>query len=251
MKNLEYIYEDDDIIVCHKPAGMATEGAGPGKMDLVSNVRNYLTRKNRQNGDRKPAYVGTVYRLDQPVEGVVVVAKNKKAASNLAQQIKNHTTDKFYYALCFGNVELKKGHVENYLIRREDSGLADIISESEKETLDNGVIIKEDCGKVRLINGEVKKAVLDYEVISGDEQKSLLNIKLLTGRFHQIRVQMSGLGYPILGDSKYGNEDSIRFSEENGIKNVCLACYKFGFKHPGTGKKVSFEITPEFIHNDK
>ena len=72
-----FLYEDNDIIVCHKPVGMATEGAGPGKMDLVSQVRNYLTRKSRQEGKKGPAYVGTVYRLDQPVEGVVVMGKNK------------------------------------------------------------------------------------------------------------------------------------------------------------------------------
>ncbi len=251
MKKLEYIYEDNDIIVCHKPAGMATEGAGPGKMDLVSNVRNYLTRKNRQAGDRKPAYVGTVYRLDQPVEGVVVVAKNKKAASNLAEQIKKHTTLKHYYALCYGNVDSEKGHVENYLIRREDCGLADIVSESEKDTLENGTITKATGEKVRLINGEVKKAILDYEVMSKDEAKTLLNIKLKTGRFHQIRVQMAGLGYPILGDTKYGSKESIGFSEENGIKTVCLACYEFGFIHPTTRKEVSFRITPEFMNNAK
>ena len=230
-----FLYEDNDIIVCHKPAGMATEGAGPGKMDLVSQVRNYLTRKNKQEGKKGPAYVGTVYRLDQPVEGVIVMGKNKKATSNLAEQIKKHTTDKYYYALCFGNVEPREGHVENYLGRREDSGLAIIVSEEEK---------------VRLIGGDVKKAELDYEVVSSDERTSLLKIKLLTGRFHQIRVQMAGLGYPIVGDVKYGNEESLQYSEEKGIKTVCLACYKFGFKHPTTGKRVFFEIKPEFIDHE-
>jgi len=232
MKKIEYIFEDEDIIVCHKPAGMATEGAGPGKMDLVSQVRNYLTRKNKQEGKKGPAYVGTVYRLDQPVEGVIVMGKNKKATSNLAEQIKRHTTDKYYYALCYGNVEPIKAHVENYLGRREDSGLAAIVSEGEK---------------VRLIGGDVKKAELDYEVVSSDEKNSLLKIKLLTGRFHQIRAQMAGLGYPIVGDTKYGTKESIKYSEEKGIKTVCLACFKFGFKHPSTGKKVNFEIKPEFI----
>ncbi len=235
MKKIEYIYEDEEIIVCHKPAGIATEGAGPGKMDLVSHVRNYLTRKSRQEGKKGPAYVGTVYRLDQPVEGVVVMGKNKKATSSIAEQIKKHTTDKYYYALCFGNVEPREGHVENYLGRREDSGLAVVVSEEEN---------------VRLIGGDVKKAELDYEVVSSDERTSLLKIKLLTGRFHQIRVQMAGLGYPIIGDTKYGNEESLQYSEEKGIKTVCLACYKFGFKHPATGKRVFFDIKPEFIDHE-
>lgn len=250
MKKIEYIYEDEDIIVCHKPAGIATEGAGPGKMDLVSQVRNYLTRKNRQDGKKGPAYVGTVYRLDQPVEGVVVMGKNKKATSSLAEQIKKHTTDKYYYALCYGNVEPNKGHVENYLCRREDSGLAAIVSEEEKDTLKDNTITKRDGEKIRLINGDVKKAALDYEVVSSYEKTTLLKIKLLTGRFHQIRVQMSGLGYPIVGDTKYGTEESLKYSEEKGVKTVCLACYKFGFKHPTTGKRVFFEIKPEFIDHE-
>lgn len=250
MKKIEYIYEDEDIIVCHKPAGIATEGAGPGKMDLVSQVRNYLTRKSRQEGKKGPAYVGTVYRLDQPVEGVVVMGKNKKATSSLAEQIKRHTTDKYYYALCYGNVEPIKAHVENYLGRREDSGLAAIFSDDEKDTLNESTITSREGEKIRLINGDVKKAALDYDVVSTGKETTLLRIKLLTGRFHQIRVQMAGLGYPIIGDTKYGTEESLRYSEEKGIKTVCLACYKFGFKHPATGKRVFFEIKPEFIDHE-
>ncbi len=232
MKKLEYLYEDEDIIVCHKPAGMATEGAGAGRMDLVSSVRNYLARKNREKGAKaKPPYVGTVYRLDQPVEGVVVVAKNKKAASNLADQIKKHTTEKYYYALVYGNITEDSGHLKDNLGRREDNGLAIIV------TQDNDV---------RLISGDIKNAELDYEVIRRGENITLLKIKLITGRFHQIRVQLSGMGYPIIGDTKYGNDESLSYSEKKGIKGVCLCCYRFGFKHPSTGKREYYEIEPEF-----
>ncbi|SHN61069.1 23S rRNA pseudouridine1911/1915/1917 synthase [Butyrivibrio hungatei DSM 14810] len=224
MKRLEYIFEDKDIIVCHKPAGMATEGARAGQMDLVSSVRNYLARKDGSKSS-KPPYVGTVYRLDQPVEGVVVVCKTKQAASDLARQIKEHKTDKYYYAVCYGAVPEEKGHLSDYLIRNLDTGLAEVTENT----------------------ADAKKAELDYEVLWRKKGCTLLRIKLLTGRFHQIRVQMAHMGFPIVGDQKYGNAESMGVSKELGLSNVCLCCYKFGFKHPVTKKKVSYEVEPEFL----
>ena len=231
--SIEYLYEDEDLLVCHKMAGMATEGARAGRMDLVSAARNYLARKDRMNTKGRqrnlPPYVATVNRLDQPVEGVIVLAKTKKAASDLAQQIKEHRTDKYYYALCYGIPDEKKGHLTDYLIRRADNGLADIATDDKVET----------------IGGEPKKAELEYEVIATKEEIALLKIHLLTGRFHQIRVQLGSRGYPVLGDDKYGNEKSREYAMKANIKDVCLVAYKYVFRHPSTKKKVEFEITPK------
>ena len=242
MKKIEYIYEDDDILVCHKPAGIATEGAKVSSIDLISAARNYLARKERGKGGRP--YVATVHRLDQPVEGVVVLAKTKKAAGDIAEQIKKRTTEKYYYALCYGNIPDDKGHLTDYLIRKEDS-LAAVVTESEKDTFSNGVITLENGEKLRTVGGDVKKAELEYEVIARDEEISLLRIKLLTGRFHQIRVQLSHLGFPILGENRYGSSESVKYSEEHGIKDICLVSFKFGLKHPANKKKMVFEITPD------
>lgn len=231
--SIEYLYEDEDLLVCHKMAGMATEGARAGRMDLVSAARNYLARRDRMNTKGRqrnlPPYVATVNRLDQPVEGVIVLAKTKKAASDLAQQIKEHRTDKYYYALCYGIPDEKKGHLTDYLIRRADNGLADITTDDKVET----------------IGGEPKKAELEYEVIATKEEIALLKIHLLTGRFHQIRVQLGSRGYPVLGDDKYGNEKSREYAMKANIKDVCLVAYKYVFRHPSTKKKVEFEITPK------
>lgn len=231
--SIEYLYEDEDLLVCHKMAGMATEGARAGRMDLVSAARNYLARRDRMNTKGRqrnlPPYVATVNRLDQPVEGVIVLAKTKKAASDLAQQIKEHRTDKYYYALCYGIPDEKKGHLTDYLIRRADNGLADIATGDKVET----------------IGGEPKKAELEYEVIATKEEIALLKIHLLTGRFHQIRVQLGSRGYPVLGDDKYGNEKSREYAMKANIKDVCLVAYKYVFRHPSTKKKVEFEITPK------
>ena len=242
MRDIRYIYEDNDILVCHKPAGVATEGAKAYTMDLVSAARNYLARKDRKAG--KPPYVATVHRLDQPVEGVVVLAKTKKAAGDISEQIKKRTTGKYYYALCYGKLPDDRGSLTDYLIRKED-GLAAVISEKEKDSLCDNVITLENGEKIRTVAGDVKKAQLEYEVVKRTEETTLLRIKLLTGRFHQIRVQLSHLGYPILGEKNYGSELSVNYSQDKGIKDICLVSYKFELKHPVTKKALSFEISPD------
>ena len=231
--SIDYLYEDEDLLVCHKMAGMATEGARAGRMDLVSAARNYLARKDKMNTKGRqrnlPPYVATVNRLDQPVEGVIVLAKTKRAASSLAQQIKEHKTKKYYYALCYGIPDEKKAHLSDLLIRRADNGLADIATDEN----------------VRTIGGEAKKAELEYEVIATRGETALLRIDLMTGRFHQIRIQLASRGYPILGDDKYGSKESMEYAVEAGIKDVCLVAYKYVFRHPATKKKMEFEITPK------
>ena len=242
MRDIRYIYEDNDILVCHKPAGVATEGAKAYTMDLVSAARNYLARKDRKAG--KPPSVATVHRLDQPVEGVVVLAKTKQAAGDISEQIKQRTTGKYYSALCYGIMPDDRGGLTDYLIRKED-GLAAVVSEKEKDTLSDNVITMENGEKIRTVAGDVKKAQLEYEVVKRTTETTLLRIKLLTGRFHQIRVQLSHLGYPILGEKNYGSEASVSYSQDKGIKDICLVSYRFELKHPVTKKTLSFEISPD------
>ncbi len=246
---LRVIYEDSDILVCHKSAGLATEGAGVGRLDLISAARNYISRSQRKNGTGRqrnlPPYVATVNRLDQPVEGVLVLAKNKKTASDLSAQIRKKRAGKYYYALCCGLIPEDKGHLVDNLIRREDNHLAQAISDEEKDTLRDGAVTLNGGDKVRLIGGEIKRAELEYEVVTRTKDTTLIRVHLLTGRFHQIRVQLSTLGFPILGDDKYGNSVSKEISEKEGITNVCLAAYRMEIVHPGTKKKMVFEVVPD------
>jgi len=245
MKDIKYIYEDNDILVCHKPSGVATEGARTYNMDVVSAARNYIGRQNREKtSDRKPPYVATVHRLDQPVEGVLILAKTKKAATKLAAQIKDRTTEKYYYALCKGSFSDKKGRLENYLVRKED-GLAAVVTEEESNNINDNVITRSNGETIRIIGGEAKKAILEYEVIAENEETTLVRVKLLTGRFHQIRVQMANVDHPIIGDQKYGTEESRVLTDKIGARDVCLVSYKYIIKHPSTGKKMEFEIKPD------
>lgn len=248
-ERLRIVYEDNDLLVCHKSAKMATEGASAGRMDLISAARNYLARKvNTDTKGRQrnlPPYVATVHRLDQPVEGVIVLAKTKKAASDLTAQIREHRTKKYYYALCLGTFDSKKALLTDHIARREDNKKAIILSDKEAESVDGDAVTLESGEKIHLIGGDVKEAKLEYEVIAGDEGKTLLRIKLLTGRFHQIRAQLAAKGHPILGDNSYGMAESMAYAQEFGIRDVCLVSYLFGLKHPSTGKWTEFSIEPD------
>lgn len=222
MKNI--IYEDKDILVVYKPAGIATQTARVGQQDMVSELKNYLKKTQQE------PYLGLVHRLDQPVSGVLVFARNKKAAADLSRQITDGTMKKYYYALIYGCPEKEQATLEDYLYKDAKNNLS--------------LIVKEDFP-------EAKKAVLHYRhcstlmVLEKNEEVSLMEIELLTGRHHQIRVQMAHAGMALLGDSKYGSERSKELSREIGCKNVALCAYKLNFCHPVTHKLLSFEKMPE------
>ena len=214
----QIIYEDKDILVCHKPAGLAVENAAIGRMDMVSELKNYM----------KSAYLGVVHRLDQPVEGLLVFAKNQKAAAHLSKQLQQNTLNKEYFAVVCGQPDSAQGRLVDYLTKDSKTRMAKVV---DKE------------------NAEGKEAILEYEVLEtiqrDDVELSLLKIQIQTGRFHQIRAQLSNAGTPILGDQKYGNEVSDKVSLTTGTKNVALCACSLNFKHPVTGKNISFEITPD------
>ena len=236
----DIIYEDNDIIVCYKPAGIATQTRRIGQQDMESFIRNYRAAKN------EPPYVGIVHRLDQPVEGVMVFAKNQKAAASLSRQIKEHTTEKYYRAASRGQ------GVSGTAVEEEEAWhtLTDYIS-FDKRTNTSKITSEKD----RL----AKKAVLQYRVISvtPDRDSSQnecirteFDIKLLTGRHHQIRLQLAHIGYPLIGDTKYGKPASNNSGTGSksgrtggGVREQLALCsYKLVFDHPATGERMTFEL---------
>jgi len=209
------LYEDACILVCHKPAGLATQTAQIGQPDVVSELKNYLG---------KGAYLGVVHRLDQPVEGVLVFAKTMKAAAGLTGQLSRGTLHKKYYALLCGKPYQNKGGLVDYLLKEGSVGR--VVSKEEKEA---------------------KRAVLQYEILQDwDGVYSLADIRIETGRFHQIRLQMAHLGHPILGDRKYGTPESLHLSRQVGVKNVALCAYALEFVHPVSKKVLQFSVQPAF-----
>ena len=218
----DILYEDKNIIVCHKRAGIATQTSRPAEPDMVSILKNYL----------KTPYVAVVHRLDQPVEGLLVFAKTRAAAGGLSEQNRCRMMGKYYYAA----VILRQAK------EREIHTLSDYLKKDGKANISRVVGRDEEGGR---------RSVLSYQIIKilpeekeGDLACGLLRIELETGRHHQIRVQLAHAGMPLLGDGKYGSEESKRISREKGLREVALCCCQLEFRHPATGKELSFHIQP-------
>lgn len=212
---LNILYEDDAILVCVKEAGVATQTKQLGQKDMESLLRTYRMQKG------ETSYIGVVHRLDQPVCGVMVFAKTKEAAADLSKQVATKAADKFYYAVTDGVPEKKKGTLEDYLLR---DGKANV----------SKVVTSQTAG--------AKRAELSYEVLAQNAKQALLNIKLATGRHHQIRVQMAHAGWPLVGDRKYNFKENL----QQGNQPMCLCSYKLSIAHPLTKKKMEFEIENPF-----
>ena len=212
---INIIYEDDVILVCVKPAGVATQTKQIGQKDMESMLRTYRMQKG------EPSYIGVVHRLDQPVSGVMVFAKTKEASANLSKQMAAKMADKYYYAVTDGVPDKAKGTLEDYLLRDGRTNLSRVVG--SKET-------------------GAKRAELSYEVLTKTDAKALLNIKLATGRHHQIRVQMAHAGWPLVGDRKYNFKANMKMENEP----MGLCSYKLGFSHPVTKKRLEFEIPNPF-----
>lgn len=216
--NIEEIllFEDKDLLVCRKPAGVPVQTKKFGSMDMESGIRNYLAAKGEN------PYVAVIHRLDQPVEGILVFGKNPKAAKNLNQQMQQGKMDKYYLAAVCGTTENKKARLENELVKDGKNNCSYVV---EKKRADS------------------KKAVLEYEILKEEfvekEQISLARIHLLTGRHHQIRVQMAYVKMPLWGDTKYNEKP-----EKKEWQQIALCAYQLQFYHPATGKKMKFEVEP-------
>ena len=230
MTNYKIIYEDKDIIVCHKMAGLPVQTGKIGATDLVSELKNYLmkSQSEKQTKQAKEPYLGVVHRLDQPVEGVILFAKNQAAAGALSKQLTTGIMNKCYYAVAAGvpDKEKEQGILTDYLMKDNKT------NSSYVTTKDKG---KESKLEYTLIN----------QVAADDKTYALYDIHLLTGRHHQIRVQMANAKLPLLGDKKYGSDFSSALSTELHVKNVALCAYKLEFTHPGLKKKMEFKIHPE------
>lgn len=206
---MNILYEDNDLIVVEKPAGVPVETSRIGLADMVSLLRNHLAVP----GGKVP-YLGMVHRLDQPVQGVMVFARNQKAAGNLSAQIAKGEMEKTYLAVVNGQAR-EQASLTDYLLKDGRTNTSRIVPKGTKGA---------------------KEARLSYERMANTETLSLVRIHLFTGRHHQIRVQMAGAGLPLYGDQKY-NPNPVGTS-------VALCAYQLTFRHPSTGKKLTFSCTP-------
>ena len=230
----QIVYEDEAVLVIRKPVGLATESAGIGQKDVVSELKNYVAKKN----PGKMPYLGVVHRLDQPVEGLLVFAKTKKAAENLTAQLGKGTLKKEYLAVVCGKVPENTGRLVDYLAK--EKGMAVV-----RDTADAQAEKDADVQAEKAADSQAKKAVLTYTKKAETKKLTLLAVQIETGRFHQIRAQLSHAGFPILGDEKYGSEESKELSREKKIRFTALCAASLSFRHPVTGKTMAFTQAPQ------
>lgn len=212
------VYEDNALLVVHKPAGIATQTAKPGQADLVSELKNY--RKNKG----EDTYIGVIHRLDQPVEGLLVFAKNQSAAKELSRQLQTGVLKKSYFALVYGEIEPgTAGELNDFMIKDSRTNMSRV---TDKGTYG------------------AKKAELSWKCMETYQGKgySGLEVEIFTGRHHQIRVQLANAGMPILGDIKYGTDKSKELSQCLNIKNTALFAHKLALLHPQTGKPLEYRL---------
>ena len=207
---MEILYEDNHIIVAYKVKGVLSQADGSDKPDMLTILKDYIKEKYNKPGN---VYLGLVHRLDINTSGVMVFARTSKAASRLSEDIKNNKLHKRYYCIVEGTIT-------------ENGRLVDKIS-------------KDEINRKAYIDKQGKEAILEYTVINNykinNNDVTLLEINLITGRFHQIRCQLSNFNHPLYGDKKYGSTNKIDYLE------FPLEAYHLDFTHPTTKEPLCFE----------
>jgi 23S rRNA pseudouridine1911/1915/1917 synthase len=205
------LFEDNHIIAVNKLPGELVQGDFTGDVPLLEKVREYIRVTYNKPGN---VFTGLVHRLDRPTSGIVIFAKTSKALSRLNAMFEKRDVEKIYWAIVQGTPDKKENKLVHYL-------------KKDQKKNKSQYFFKEVSG--------AKKAVLSYSLLKKMDYYSLLEIKLETGRHHQIRVQLSSIGCPIKGDLKYG------FSRSNKDGSVCLHARKAIFVHPVSGDKIELE----------
>lgn len=203
----QVIFEDNYILVLNKPAGMSSEG--PKGLSIC--VSNYF---KEQYPWKKQIIAGVVHRLDRPASGVIIFAKTKMALKNLNEQFAKRRIEKRYLVICENEPIEQEGFLTNWLVKNKELRRAQITGSGKNEA---------------------KEAQLKYSVVESKNGHSLIKVDLLTGRYHQIRVQFAAIGCPVVGDVLYGGkiDDAMR-------GGIYLHSYALVLEHPKSGDKVQF-----------
>ncbi len=201
----EIIYIDNHLLVVNKPAGMLVQGDKTGDISLLDICKEFIKEKYNKPGN---VFLGLMHRLDRPVSGVIVLARTSKAASRLTDQFRKRLPEKKYYALVHG------------LVPQEDK-YSDMILRKDVKS----VITKKKNGKL---------AKLSFKLLKYLDKISMVEVKLETGRHHQIRVQFSHRGFPLLGDFRYGSNSTLP------DKSIALHAHSLKIIHPTKKEEMTF-----------
>lgn len=208
---MDVLFVDNHLLVVNKPAGALVQADRTGDPDLLTAGKAYLKETYDKPGN---VFLGLVHRLDRPASGVMVFARTSKGAARLSEQFRHRNVEKRYLAVVEGLIE--------------GAGI------------ERNRIIAEDATVRMARTGDGKIAELQWRAIASEDRLTLVDVQLKTGRKHQIRVQLSALGHPILGDFRYGA------TRELDGKNLALHCYRLGFQHPTRKERLFFQAAPSW-----
>jgi 23S rRNA pseudouridine1911/1915/1917 synthase len=212
LPSLEILFEDNHQIVVNKPAGVLTQPDDTGNESLEELVKAWIKIKYNKQGN---VFIGTVHRIDKPVSGVVLFARTSKALSRLNDSMRQKQAHKMYLATVEGRVVDSQGTLEHYLVHDDYHAR---VTHS-----------KDPAGKL---------CRLHYRVLDQKADTAVVEIILETGRYHQIRAQMSAIGHPVVGDRKYGSR------QRHQDDAIALHHYRLQIPHPITGELQTFEAPP-------
>lgn len=210
---MEVVFEDNHLLVVVKPQNVPSQADSSGDKDIQTMCKEYLKEKYNKPGE---VYCGLLHRLDRPTGGLMVFAKTSKCASRMTEAIKEGQLDKKYLAVVVGRPKYDADYLINFLKKDEKTNVVKVVPQ-----LETGA----------------KRAELTYKVLDNTDKLSLVECKLLTGRSHQIRVQMATIGCPVFGDVKYKGDIVKGW-------NLALWSYKLTFEHPITHKIMNFICYP-------
>ena len=218
---LDIVYEDDDLLVVNKPKGMVVHPAAGNEDNTLVNALLYHCKDSLSgiNGVIRP---GIVHRIDKDTSGLLIVAKNDTSHINLASQIEKHSFTRMYHAVVYGNVKEDEGTVKTLIGRHP-----------------------KDRKKMAVVAKDGREAVTHFKVIERLEGYTYLELRLETGRTHQIRVHMASLGHPVAGDPVYGPKKVI-----TSLEGQCLHAKVIGFVHPKTGEYLEFDSDLPYVFTE-
>jgi 23S rRNA pseudouridine1911/1915/1917 synthase len=207
--DLEILFEDNHVIAAIKPYGVLSQGDGSDAPDMLSLLKHYIKEKYNKPGN---VFCGLVHRLDRPTAGVMVFARTSKGASRISASIREKTFNKKYLCVVMGDILKISDRLSDYLVKNDKTNTSKVVTERTPGA---------------------KLAVLEYKLIAKKDDLSLLEVNLITGRHHQIRVQLKNIGFSLYGDRRY--------SEFNGRGQLALWSWSISFPHPT--KKETIEIS--------
>lgn len=211
---INVLYEDNHLLAVEKPVNIPVQADESKDRDLLNILKAYIKEKYNKPGN---VYLGLVHRLDRPVGGAIVFARTSKAASRLSDEVRKNQVERKYLAVTRGQLPADKGQLRDYLYKDRRKNRVSVVNRGMQDA---------------------KEAILDYKVLDRIGEGSLIEVKLQTGRSHQIRVQLAKQGAPLYGDQKYGQHVN-----QPG-EQIALWAAQLSVKHPTKDETVSVDCPP-------